>query len=47
MANRLHQSEAFLRRRYIMERRTLKQIAEECDVSIQTISVQLKKHGMR
>ena len=45
--NGLHQSAAFLRRRYVVERRTLKDIAAECDVSIQTISTQLKKFGLK
>lgn len=45
--NGLHNSEAFLRRRYVQEHRTLKEIAAECDVSIQTISTQLKKFGLK
>lgn len=45
--NGLHTSKAFLRRRYVQESRTLKEIAAECDVSIQTISTQLKKFGLK
>lgn len=45
--NGLHKSKAFLQRRYVQEQRTLKQIAEECDVSIQTISTQLKSFGLK
>ena len=47
MSNKLHQSEVYLRRRYVIEQRTLKEIADECNVSIQTISTQLKKFGLK
>jgi DNA-directed RNA polymerase specialized sigma subunit len=47
MVAKLYDSPAFLRRRYVMERRTLKDIAEECDTSIQTISRKLKEAGLR
>lgn len=47
MALKLYDSPAFLRRRYVEERRTLKEIAEECGTSIQTISRKLKEMGLK
>jgi len=47
MAEKLYQSKLFLKRRYVMERRTLTEIAKECGTSIQTISNYLVKFGYR
>jgi len=41
-----YQNEAFLRREYVDNRRTLKDIADECDVSDQTIRRWLEHHGI-
>lgn len=47
MAEKLYNSMAFLRRRYVMERRTLQEIADECGTSVQTISRKLKEMGLK
>lgn len=41
-----YQEEAFLRREYVENRRTLVDIADECDVSDQTIRRWLENHGI-
>ena len=43
---KLYQSKAFLNTRYVKERRTLKEIADECKCSIQTIKNHLVKFGL-
>jgi transposase-like protein len=43
----LHLSEAFLRQRYVMQKRSPEDIAKECGVSIQIIYKQLNKFGLR
>lgn len=43
----LHLSESFMRKRYVMDKKTPEEIAKECDVSIQIIYRQLKKFGLK
>jgi len=43
----LHLSEAFLRKRYVMDKKTPEEIAGECGVSVQLIYRQLKKFGLK
>ena len=43
----LHLSEAFMKKRYVMERKSPDDIAKECGVSVQLIYRQLKKFGLR
>lgn len=43
----LHLSEAFMKKRYVMERRSPDDIAKECGVSVQLIYRQLKKFGLK
>ncbi len=43
----LHLSEAFLRKRYVMDKKTPEEIAKECEVSVQLIYRQLKKFGLK
>jgi len=43
----LHLSEAFLRKRYVMDKKTPEDIAKECEVSVQLIYRQLKKFGLK
>ena len=43
----LHHSEAFLRKRYVMDKKTPEEIAKECNVSVQIIYRQLKKFGLK
>jgi len=43
----LHLSEAFLKKRYVQERKSPEDIAKECGVSVQLIYRQLKKFGLK
>lgn len=45
--NGLHLSEAFMKKRYVMERKSPEDIAKECGVSVQLIYRQLKKFGLK
>lgn len=45
--NSLHHSEAFLRKRLLMDKKTPEEIAKECNVSLQIIYRQLKKFGLK
>jgi hypothetical protein len=45
--NKLHLSEAYLKKRYIFEKKTPEEISKECGVSVQIIYRQLKKFGLR
>jgi hypothetical protein len=47
MAGKLHTSEAFLRKRYWMDKKTPEEIAKECGVSVETIYLYLKKFNLR
>ncbi|MEY3311888.1 MAG: hypothetical protein RL348_1231 [Bacteroidota bacterium] len=43
----LHLSEAFMRKRYVMDKKSPEDIAKECEVSVQIIYRQLKKFGLK
>jgi Zn-dependent peptidase ImmA (M78 family) len=43
----LHLSEAFMRKRYVMDKKSPEDIAKECGVSVQLIYRQLKKFGLK
>jgi predicted DNA-binding protein YlxM (UPF0122 family) len=43
----LHLSEAFLKKRYIVDKKSPEEIAKECEVSLQLIYRQLKKFGIK
>lgn len=43
----LHLSEAFMKKRYIMDKKSPEEIAKECGVSVQIIYRQLKKFGLK
>lgn len=47
MNNKLHHSEAYLKKRYVMDKRSPEDIAKECGVSVQLIYRQLKKFGLK
>lgn len=47
MSGRLYTSEAWLRKRFLMDKRTPEQIAKECGASVETIYVYLAKFGLR
>ena len=44
---KLYQNEAWLRKRYHVDRKTPEEIAKECGTSIETIYVYLAKFGLR
>lgn len=43
----LHLNESFLKKRYVMDKKTPDDIAKECGVSVQLIYRQLKKFGLK
>ena len=43
----LHLSEAYMKKRYIMDKKSPEDIAKECGVSVQLIYRQLKKFGLK
>jgi hypothetical protein len=47
MAAKLYTSEAWLRKRYLMDKKTPEAIAKECGASVETIYVYLAKFGLR
>ena len=47
MATKLYTSEAWLRKRFLMDKKTPQEIAKECGTSLETIYVYLAKFGLR
>jgi hypothetical protein len=47
MASKLYTSEAFMRKRYLLDKKTPEEIAKECGASVETIYVYLAKMGLR
>jgi hypothetical protein len=47
MAAKLYTSEIFMRKRYLMDKKTQEEIAKECGASVETIYVYLAKFGLR
>jgi hypothetical protein len=47
MAAKLYTSEVFMRKRYLMDKKTPEDIAKECGASVETIYVYLAKFGLR
>ena len=47
MAAKLYTSDVWLRKRYIVDKKTPEQIAKECGASVETIYVYLAKFGLR
>jgi hypothetical protein len=47
MGAKLYTSEVFMRKRYLMDKKTPEEIAKECGTSIETIYVYLAKFGLR
>jgi len=43
----LHLSEAYMKKRYVSDRKSPEDIAKECGVSVQLIYRQLKKFGLK
>lgn len=44
---KLYTNEAWLRKRYVIDKKTPEQIAKECGASVETIYVYLAKFGLR
>ena len=47
MASKLYTSEIWLRKRYLMDKKSPEEIAKECGASLETIYVYLAKFGLR
>ena len=47
MAAKLYTSESYMRKRYVMDRKTPEEIAKECGCSVETVYVYLAKFGLR
>lgn len=47
MAAKLYTSDLWLRKRYLIDKKTPEQIAKECGTSVETIYVYLAKFGLR
>ena len=47
MANKLYTSEVYMKKRYVMDKKSPEDIAKECGVSVETIYVYLAKFGLR
>lgn len=47
MALKLYTNETWLRKRYVLDKKTPEAIAAECKVSVETIYVYLAKFGLR
>jgi Zn-dependent peptidase ImmA (M78 family) len=43
----LHLSEAYMKKRYVLDKKSPDDIAKECGVSVQLIYRQLKKFGLK
>jgi hypothetical protein len=47
MAGKLYTSEIWLRKRYLIDKKSPQDIAKECGASIETVYVYLAKFGLR
>ena len=47
MPAKLYTSETWLRKRYVMDKKSPQEIAKECGASVETIYVYLAKFGLR
>ena len=47
MGAKLYTSETFMRKRYLMDKKTPEDIAKECGCSLETVYVYLAKFGLR
>lgn len=46
-SGKMYTSEIFMRKRYLMDRKSPEEIAKECDCSVETVYVYLAKFGLR
>lgn len=47
MAAKLYTSEVFMRKRYLLDKKTPEEIAKECGCTVETVYVYLAKFGLR
>jgi hypothetical protein len=47
MAGKLYTSETYMRKRFVMDKKSPQEIAKECGTSVETIYVYLAKFGLR
>ena len=47
VAAKLYTSEIFMRKRYVMDKKTPEEIAKECGCTVETVYVYLAKFGLR
>lgn len=47
MGAKLHTNEAFMRKRYLVDKKTPEEIAKECGISVETVYVYLAKFKLR
>ena len=47
MSAKLYTSEVYMRKRYLMDKKTPEEIAKECGASVETTYVYLAKFGLR
>jgi len=47
MTGKLYTSETFMRKRYVMDKKTPEEIAKECGCTVETVYVYLAKFGLR
>ena len=47
MAAKQYTSEIFMRKRYVMDKKTPEEIAKECGCTVETVYVYLAKFGLR
>jgi len=47
MSGKLYKSEVWLRKRYLMDKKSPEEIAKECGASVETIYVYRAKFGLR
>ena len=45
--NEFYKNKAFLHKRYVQDKKTPEEIAEECGCTVQTVYVYLNKFGLR
>jgi DNA-directed RNA polymerase specialized sigma24 family protein len=46
-SGKMYTSEVFMRKRYLMDRKSPEEIAKECGCSVETVDVYLAKFGLR
>jgi hypothetical protein len=46
-SGKMYTSEVFMRKRYLMDRKSPEEIAKECGCSVETVYVYLAKFGLR